>query len=171
MVARLGLSKHTVTIERRVGGKWSNLASNGQVKPEEAIRYSAHYGVGWTSHQKQTTFTVVDENEQIVWGPGTYNTNFAGNSWVDANAPVHPGSYTVIGESEGALPGSWGLIGSGGHALERTFRVSESAPEPAHVDSPNGFSFGDILPEGGPFGSAWIWVLLLAGILMVGVVI
>ena len=86
---RLGLASHTVTIERRAEGKWSPLVSGGSVLPEEAIRFSAHFGAGLFTHQNKATFTVIDSSGKVVMGPTEANALIgSGNAWIDANAPI-----------------------------------------------------------------------------------
>jgi hypothetical protein len=162
MVARLGLSSHTLSIERNRGGDFSMLSVGGSVSPEEAIRYSAHFGFQWSSSWMH--FSVLDELGQVVWGPERINTNLAGNAWVDAQAPIEPGTYTLLGEATEGAPGSFGLIRKT-HPLTRTFRVSSSAPP-----IPGG---GSILPGGvgGLFATPWTWIIILGALLALGLLI
>jgi hypothetical protein len=168
---RLGLASHTVTIERRAEGKWSPLVSGGSVLPEEAIRFSAHFGAGLFTHQNKATFTVIDSSGKVVMGPTEANALIgSGNAWIDANAPIYAGAYTVVVTGEGQR--IFGLFDKGGHDQTRTFRVSDSAPPPAHTDAPNGSIIEKLTPDiGDLFGSPWSWVLILVGLLALGIMI
>jgi hypothetical protein len=168
---RLGLASHTVTIERRAEGKWSPLVSGGSVLPEEAIRFSAAFGAGAFTHTNKATFTVIDSTGQVVMGPTSANALFgSGNAWIDVNAPVYAGAYTVVVTGEGQR--AFGLFDKGGHDIKRTFRVSDSAPPPAHTDAPNGSVIDKLTPDiGDLFGSPWSWVLILVGLLALGIMI
>lgn len=172
MVARLSLSSHAVTIERRVGGKWSEIVSGAAVLPEEAIRFSAKFGAGVFAHTNKATFTVIDSSGNVAWGPSSYNALVgSGNAYVDLNAPIIPGTYKVIVTGEGQR--AFGLFDKGGHDVERTFRVSVSAKPPAHVDAPNGgFSLPGIAGGvGGLFSSPWTIILILGALLALGILI
>tara|TARA_R100001086_G_scaffold217162_1_gene133502 strand:- start:1807 stop:2298 length:492 start_codon:yes stop_codon:yes gene_type:complete len=163
MVARLGLSSHTVTIERNKSGKFSPLASGGSVRPEEALRYSAHWGWQWST--KQGEFEVTDQTGRVVWGPKEAKGNLAGNAWLDANAPRNPGLYKLTVKGTEFLPGSFGTLPTESHSLSRSFRVAADAPA---IPGGSGFALPAI---GGVFSSPWTIVLLLVGLLALGIVL
>ena len=166
MVTRLGLRSHTITIERNKSGKWSELSSGGSVKPEEAIRYSAHFG--WQLSPAKAEFTLMDSNGTVVWGPRDANANPAGNAWIDVNAPLLPGTYTLNVKGTEGKPGTFGLWTSS-HDSTRTYRVSTSAPAiPGGGQLPGLPGLGDI---GGIFTSPWTFVLLLVGIIALGILL
>jgi hypothetical protein len=168
MVARLGLASHTISIERVERGNWSKLASGGTVLPEEAIRYSAHFG--FRLRPASAVFEVFDSAGTSVWGPVDAQANIPGNAWIDATAPIAPGVYTlaVAGETPHPL-----LPTTASHDLTRTFNVSPTAP--AHPDPgatwpklPS-FAPGDLL------STPWTWLIILGLIIalpiFVGVVL
>jgi hypothetical protein len=161
MVARLGLASHTLGIERNRGGGFSQLAAGGSVLPEEAIRFSAHFGLQWSS--AKATFSVLDARGQVVWGPSEIQANLAGNAWEDVQAPLEPGDYKLLGVATEATPGTFGTLTSS-HPMTRTFRVDASAPPP-----PGG---GFQLPDFGDlFKSPWTFVVILGALIALGILL
>jgi hypothetical protein len=162
MVARLGLSSHTLSIERNRGGHFSMLSAGGSVAPEEALRFGAQFGFQWSSSWMH--FSILDAEGQVVWGPDKINTNLQGNAWVDVQAPIEPGTYTLVGEATEGFPGSFGLIRKS-HSITRTFKVSAGAPP-----VPGG---GSILPGGvgDLFATPWTWIIILGALLALGLLI
>ena len=166
MVARLALAAHVLTIERRSNGHWSDLGSGGRVFPEEAVRYSGRFG--FQLPRAGVEFRVLNERTgENVWNAPAVRANFAGNAWVDATAPRDGGDYTLIGDSKKYLPGSFGKIVTGGHESRRSFTVAVDAPAPPRGDG------GSWPPDWlkNPMGNAWVWVLVLGGILVLSVAI
>jgi hypothetical protein len=163
MVARLGLSSHTVSVERNREGHFSILSAGGRVLPEEALRYSARFGYGLAA--EWVDFSLLDARGATVWGPTRIDANLAGNAWVDVNAPLEPGTYTLLAEGRSA---SWAGRWSGKtHPQTRTFTVAANAPAPPQSPG-NGFQ----LPEvGNLFGNPWTIILILGALLALGILI
>jgi hypothetical protein len=161
MVARLALASHTLTIERLRAGDFSQLAAGGSVLPEEAIRFSAHFG--WQFSPASIQFSILDAQDQVVWGPSQINVNLAGNGWEDVQAPLQPGNYTLLGVATEGFPGTFGRVTSS-HPMTRTFRVDASAPPP-----PGG---GFQLPDFGDlFKSPWTFVVILGALIALGILL
>ena len=170
MVARLGLSGHTIGIERPRDGGWAELPWGGSVRPEDAIRYSARFGGGLFGRRHVASFTLEDAAGRVVWGgrDNRREENLAGNAWEDSTAPLRPGPYKLIVGDE--TPGVLGAIADR-HETSRTYRVSGSAPAPPGGD---GDWLSGITGEGGILGGGVPWpmiVLVLGLLLFVGIAI
>jgi len=153
MVARLQLARHTLTIERKRGDAFTLLAAGGSVRPEEGIRFSAHFGgfgSGWVE------FSVLDAQGVTVWGPSSIEANLAGNAWEDVQAPIEPGTYTLL------AAGRQGLRFGSPHPATRTFRVDPRAPAPP---AGGGFDFGAL------FTNPWTIVAILGALIALGIMI
>jgi hypothetical protein len=161
MVARLSptstldLAAHALRIERNRGGAWSLLPSGGSVRPEEPIRFTAASGPGLSTW---VDFSVLDAAGATVLGPEQVTGNLAGNAWLDATAPIDPGTYTVLAESRR------GLSFRGTHPQTRQFRV-----DPRAAAAPGGgFEWPDV---GDLVGNPWSIALILAALLAIGIMI
>jgi len=160
MVARLGLSSHTITIERVKAGKFSDLASGGSVLPEEAVRYSAHFGIQFQSAWVKMWVTNLEGG--TVWGPEEANANLGGNAWLDKNAPITPGLYTLHIEATESIYG----FRQRKHTSTRTFRVDPGAPPP-----PGGGVFPALPGIGGLLTNPWALVVIFGALIVLGVLI
>jgi hypothetical protein len=143
----VGLSSHTVSIERiNPQGNWTDVPSQGSVRPEDAVRYSAHFSNKWL-HDK-AAFWVTNQAGQLVSGdPDEFFHEFGigvtggGNAWIDATAPAVPGVY-ILHVSEKRNPD---------HVIQRTFKVDTNAPAPPSTPG-SGWDIQKI-----PW---WVWVIL-----------
>jgi hypothetical protein len=145
----LGLTSHTVSIERvNKHGNWTQVPISGSVRPEDAIRYSAHFSNKWLT--ERASFWVTNSAGQLVWGDPEkyYQESFdlpfstrGGNAWLDATAPALPGVYILhVGDSRNS-----------DHVIQRTFKVDLAAPEPP-TSGLGGFGVQKI-----PW---WVWIVL-----------
>jgi hypothetical protein len=156
----LGLSSHTVSIERiNKDGKWTDLPVMGSVRPQDAVRYSAHFSR--TLMADSAAFWVTNSAGQLVWGdPEEFHKEFGvaiglggGSAWVDATAPAVPGVY-ILHVNEKRNPD---------HVIQRTFKVDTNAPAPP--SSPGGGLDIQKIPW-------WVWIVLsLIVVVGVGVVL
>ena len=145
----LGLTSHTVSIERvNKQGNWTQVPISGSVRPEDAIRYSAHFSNKWLT--ERASFWVTNSAGQLVWGDPEkyYQESFdvpfstrGGNAWLDATAPSLPGVYILhVGDSRNP-----------DHVIQKTFKVDLDAPEPP-TSGLGGFGIQKI-----PW---WVWIVL-----------
>ena len=153
----LGLSSHTVSIERiNKNGKWTALPVMGSMRPEDPVRYSAHFSNQWLT--ERASFWVTNSAGQLVWGDPEkyYQESFdvpflggGGNAYLDATAPAEPGVYILhVGDSRNP-----------DHVIQRTFKIDAGAAPPP---TKPGDGFGvDKIPW-------WVWIVL-ALIAVVGV--
>jgi hypothetical protein len=152
----LALSSHTVTIERMASdGKWTTLPSMGSVRPEDAIRVSAHFTNKWV--RESAAFWITNSAGQIVQGdPELFDNETqwmgTGSAWRDMTAPALPGVYILHVKAKNAIKLPWGTQE---HIIQKTFKVDPNAPKPP-AGNGGGFQWPDI--------PAWVWVILALGL-------
>jgi hypothetical protein len=147
---RLGLSNHSVTIERPTNGSWAEVPVGGDVRPQDAVRYSAHFGGAWYKPDlpNRASFTVTDQAGSVVWGgeQTLHDANIAGNAWADATAPAIEGQYQLNVRSDPFGPFR------GSHDVVRAFGVFDDAPA--------------VLKDRSGLGLSWPLIAIILGLML-----
>lgn len=111
---------HSANVERRTSGGFILISAGGLVAPNEAIRYSSSWKAG--SVGASVTFIVTNDVTGVEVFRDTAGVNFAGNAFLDVNAPILEGLYT--------LEADLNINFFPDHSDFTTFEVSIAAPPP-----------------------------------------